>query len=134
MDGPALLSCTPGRVRVRWASSGNGSLAPSAVGAVLQDEPGVGQVDAYPRTRSLVVRFDPRQTTAEALLRRLGQLAVEGNGRAGGGRTRSNGAVAMAPAPRAVCSPPAGVHNHGDGSLTGSTLRLALRGALLVVL
>src|SRR5438874_2450055 len=35
MDGPALLSCTPGRVRVRWASSGNGSLAPSAVGGAV---------------------------------------------------------------------------------------------------
>src|SRR5438874_12883360 len=102
MNGPTLLSCTPGRVRVRWASGGNGSLAPSAVGAALQDEPGVRQVDAYPRTRSLVVCFDPRQTSAEALLRRLGQLAAEGNGRAGGRRTRTNGAVAMAPAPRAA--------------------------------
>jgi len=139
----AVLSATRGRLRLRYAA-----LVPPH-GNDLTALPGVLAVATYPRSGSLVVRFDPARTSADAILAALdgavgaggaALLAARANGQVAAHGQRpprtpraDGGAAARAPAPAA----PTHLghdHTHQDGSLTGAVTRLAVGAAVLAVL
>ncbi len=66
---PCDVHCTPGRMRVRSLQWKENTAALHAVQARLCAATGVHTVQANPLTGSLLIRFDPRANSSEALLR-----------------------------------------------------------------
>src|SRR5206468_2879347 len=89
---PQVLHTVPGRVRIHVpALAGYGA---RSVEAQVRHVPGVRGVEANPLTGNVLVRFDPRATTARAILDALG---TPGPGPEGSepGRQRVEGALAV---------------------------------------
>src|SRR5215467_13924848 len=68
-DQPRIRSATPGRIRVHLpAWSGRG---PRELERHLRHLPGVRRAEANPLTRSVLVLFDPRESSQQAVLAAL---------------------------------------------------------------
>ncbi len=74
-----VLSLTPGRMRVHlpdWQGE-----PADRIEAWVRKRPGVEHVEANPLTGNVLVRFDPRRTTSDALLAALARLESKLSGR-----------------------------------------------------
>jgi cation-transporting P-type ATPase C len=149
VTNPEVRSATRDRLRIRWAALADGSTNPGAVRDRVGQVVGVLALEVYPRTGSLVVRFDPGRVSGPAILAALAGDGIDGNAAGLAPRSRVNGALAapaptsnngaLAAAPGAASPPDAHEHalaphghTHHGGSLRGEVTRLVIGGAVLL--
>src|SRR5262245_59163456 len=94
VTNPEIRSATRGRLRLRWGALADGSVGPEAARERLGRVVGILDLDVYPRTGSLVARFDPGRSSAAAILAALAGDGIDGDAAGPAPRSRVNGALA----------------------------------------